>query len=77
MERAITVPLNWRRGLDGISWPPLSKVCARTNRSTYEKSDPACGSRMVLLRGVQAALVNASGSLCFSSDLFLHVSWLA
>jgi hypothetical protein len=34
---------------------------------TYEKSGSACDSWLVLLRGVQAALVILSNGLCFSS----------
>ena len=32
---------------------------------TYERSDPVCASLVVLLRGVQAALFDASRGLCF------------
>jgi hypothetical protein len=48
----------------------LECICARI--PTYEKSDPACDSRVALLRGVQAALIIPSKCLCFSPDLFLH-----
>jgi hypothetical protein len=42
-------------------------VCAHQQYHTYEKSDPACDSWVVLLRGVQAALIILSRSLSFSS----------
>ncbi len=41
--------------------------CPHQLTHTYEKSSSECVSRVALLRGVQAALIILSSSLCFSS----------